>query len=52
MTDAFKNIDKLNVHDVTEMKSYPGMKKIQFIREFHPGIKGVEFHNRMKLRFK
>ena len=24
---------------VTEMKSHPGMKKILFTREFHPGMK-------------
>ena len=34
------------------MKSYPGIKKIPFIRQFHPGIKRVELHNRLKLCFK
>ena len=29
---------------VTEMKSHPGMKKFLFTREFHPGMKQVEFH--------
>ena len=29
---------------VTEMKSHPEMKKFLFTREFHPGMKRVEFH--------
>ena len=35
-----------------EMKSYPGMKKFLFIREFHPGMKRVEFHLGMKFNLK
>ena len=35
--------------DVTEMKSHPGMKKFLFTREFHPGMRRVEFHRGMKL---
>ena len=34
--------------EVTEMKSHPGIKKIMFTREFHPGVNQVEFHPRMK----
>ena len=30
----------------------PGMKKFLFTREFHPGIKRVEFHPRMKFYLK
>ena len=37
---------------VTEMKSHPGMKKFLFTREFHPGMKRVEFHPRMKFNLK
>ena len=37
---------------VTEMKSYPGMKKLLFTREFHPGMKRVEFHPGMKVNLK
>ena len=33
---------------VTKMKSHPGMKKFLFAREFHPGMKRVEFHSGMK----
>ena len=38
--------------DVTETKSHPGMKKFLFTREFHPGMKRVEFHPRMKFNLK
>ena len=37
---------------VTEMKSHPEMKKILFTREFHPGMKRVEFHTGMKFDLK
>ena len=44
---------KLSVRlHVTEMKSYPGMKKFLFTREFHPGMKRVEFHPGMKFNLK
>ena len=33
-----------------EMKSYTRMKLILFLREFHPGMKGVEFHPGMILK--
>ena len=34
------------------MKSHPEMKKILFTREFHPGMKRVEFHTGMKFDLK
>ena len=37
---------------VTETKSHPGMRKFLFTREFHPEMKRVEFHLRMKFNFK
>ena len=37
---------------VTERKPHPGMKKILFTREFHPGMKRVEFHPGMKFNLK
>ena len=37
---------------VTEMKSHPGMKKYLFTRDFHPGVKRVEFYPRMKFNLK
>ena len=37
---------------VTEMESHPEMKKILFTREFHPGMKRVEFHTGMKFDLK
>ena len=37
---------------LTEMKSHPRMKKFLFTREFHPGMKRVEFHPRMKFNLK
>ena len=37
---------------VTEMKSEPGMKKFLFTREFHTGMKRVEFHSKMKFNLK
>ena len=38
----FKNRFRVRLH-VTKMKSHPGMKKFLFTREFHPGIKRVQF---------
>ena len=35
-----------------EMKSHPGMKKFLFTREFHPRMKRVELHPRMKFNLK
>ena len=37
---------------VTETKSHPGMKKFLFTREFHSGMKRVEFHPGMKFNLK
>ena len=37
---------------VTETKSHPRMKKFLFAREFHPGMKRVEFHPAMKFNLK
>ena len=37
---------------VTEMKSHPEMKKTLFTREFHRGIKQVEFRFGMKFHLK
>ena len=37
---------------VTEMKSHPGMKKYLFTRDFHLGVKRVEFYPRMKFNLK
>ena len=37
---------------VTEMKSHPGMKKYLFTREFHPGMKRVEFYPGMNFSLK
>ena len=38
--------------NVTEMESHPGMKKILFTREFHSGLKCVEFHPGIKFNLK
>ena len=37
---------------VTETKSHPRMKKFLFTRDFHPGMKRVEFHPGMKFNLK
>ena len=37
---------------VTETKSHPGIKKFMFTREFHPGMKQVEFHSGIKFNLK
>ena len=37
---------------VTEMKSHPRMKKFLFTREFHRGMKRVEFHPGMNFNLK
>ena len=37
---------------VTEMKSHPGMQKFLFTREFHLGMKRIEFHTGMKFNLK
>ena len=42
------NRDKISSRD----KSYSGMKKVWFTREFHPGMKRVEFHTGIKFNFK
>ena len=42
------NGDKISSQDET----LPGMKKFIFTREFHPGIKRVEFHPRIKFNLK
>ena len=38
------NRDEISSRDETR----PGMKKFLFTREFHPGMKRVEFHSGMK----
>ena len=42
------NQDKISSRD----EFHPGMKKYPFPREFHPGIKRVEFHPGMKFNLK
>ena len=37
---------------VIEMKSHPEMEKFMFTRQFHPGMKRVEFRPGMKLNLK
>ena len=37
---------------VTETKSHPGMKKILFTLEVHPGLERVEFHPGMNFNLK
>ena len=37
---------------VTKTKSHPGMKKFLITREFHTGMKHVEFHRGMKFNLK
>ena len=37
---------------VTEMNSHSGMKKFLLTREFHPGMKRVEFHPGVKFNLK
>ena len=39
-----RNRDEISSQDETR----PEMKKLLFTREFHPGMKRVEFHPRMK----
>ena len=42
------NRDEISSRD----KTRPRMKKFRFTREFHPGMKRVEFHPEMKFNFK
>ena len=42
------NRDEISSRDETR----PGVKKNLFTREFHPGMKRVEFHPRMKFNLK
>ena len=42
------NRDEISSRD----KTRPEMKKFLFTREFHPGMKRVEFHLEMKFNFK
>ena len=42
------NRDEISSRDETR----PGMKKFLFTREFHPGMKRVELHPRMKFNLK
>ena len=42
------NQDQISSQDETR----PGIKKFLFIREFHPGMKRVEFHSGMKFNLK
>ena len=42
------NRDEISSGDETR----PGMKKFLFTREFHPGMKRVEFHLEMKFNLK
>ena len=50
-----KNSFRVRLH-VTETKSHdetrPGIKKFLFTREFHTGMKRVEFHPGMKFNLK
>ena len=46
-----KLIIRVRLH-VTKRKSHPGMKKFLFTREFHSGMKRVEFHPGMKFHLK
>ena len=56
LTDRLKCLElrfilRVRLH-VTEMKSHPRMKKFLFTREFHRGMKRVEFHPGMNFNLK